>query len=92
MRTEKQNFYRHKCDELFNISAWNGDPEDDEGLINHCCKIMDKHDIPNEGVADEDDWLEFVYRASELLEIKAEGFHYIRENGQYVLAPKKGEL
>lgn len=90
-RTPIQNFYRQKCDELFNTNAWNG-AEDDEGLIEHCCRIMDKHNILNQGDADEDDWLEFVYRANELLAIKADGYHYIWENGQYVLAPEKGQL
>lgn len=89
-RTDIQNFYRKKCDEIFDSKNLND--RDDEALVNHCKKLMDQHNIANDGIADDDDWLEFVYRAGEIIEIEENGYCYMHENGDYKLMPKQGEL
>ena len=86
-----RDFYRKKCDELFDPRQINNE-EDDEAVLEYCKKLMNENGIANEGLADEDDWLEFVYRAGEILEIEREGYCYRHENGSYELMPAQGDL
>ncbi len=71
-----RKFYREAADEHFKPNMVNN-PEDDEAMIEICKKVMRDNGIPYTE-ENEDDWLEFVYRANELCELQEKGYYYHR--------------
>ena len=78
-----QEFYRAQANQIFKPNAINN-PDDEEYLIAHCKALMNENNIPLS--EDEDEWLEFVYRAIELIELNEKGYCYsgVRVNGELV--------
>lgn len=70
-----REFYRAKADALFKANMVN-DPDDGESMVAVCLKLMEDNGVPI--TDDEDEWLEFVYRAGEICELQEKGYYYHR--------------
>lgn len=89
-----REYYRSEANELFKPEQLNMREADfandfnpcawEEYLQEHCFKLMDEGNVTYK-LENEDDWLEFVYRAQELLEIHENGYVYTWQNGTYTL-------
>lgn len=70
-----REFYRAQAEKLFNPALINN-PDDEEAMVEKCLNIMRENKVPLS--EDEDEWLEFVYRAIEICELHENGYYYHR--------------
>jgi len=69
------NVYRQLAYDTFEPQLIS-DPENDEHILEVCEKLIREAGYP---LGDEDDWLEYVYAANEMVAIVQEGHVYRRE-------------
>jgi hypothetical protein len=88
---ELRDYYRGKANQFFKASMVNN-TDDENAMLDACKRCMMDNKIPM--TDDEDEWLEFVYRAQEICELDEKGYYYHRvrkPNGDwdYVLEQRK---
>lgn len=62
-----REFYRAKADQHFKTSMINN-ADDEKAMLAVCQRVMEENNVPI--TDDEDEWLEFVYRAQEICELE----------------------